>query len=200
MADGYNKKFLADPIDFINKYDYNVYDSSRPTFPDNDVYDIDFVKGTYDMLLEQYSNREHHRGAVPVHAYYLCAKLNSASEMVISDEANYLFTPILSGCAFAVYGNNRNEVTAVHINDYDNKSFIAERINDLLNEGHAFCKILCESEDAKGIKKDPNVLTYNYNASSQEETLVFGMRDGLGNWHFYKKRFKVNTGLEEIGI
>lgn len=196
MANGNNKKFLSDPIQFLTENEYCDFDFSGSHSPGNGVYDMDFVMD--DLLyMKNYNNREHHCGAVPVHAYYLSEHANSVSSMNVDDEADYLFTPLISGCTFAVYGHDRKNILACHINDYDRKGLCTQTINNILEENYNFCRILSKTADAADIA-DPNVQTYIWDLQSHDPILVFGMRDAKGDWHFYKKLLGAGNPFTEM--
>lgn len=185
MANGNNKRFLSDPLRFLTENEYYDVDFSGGHSPGSGVYDMDFVMNDF-LYMKDYNNREHHYGAVPVHAYYLSAYANSVSTMNMGGAADYFFTPMISGCTFAVYGHDRKNILASHINDYDRKGLCTQTINGILGVNYNFCRILSKADDAAGIA-DPNVQTYNWDLQHRDPILVFGMRDVNGDWHFYKK-------------
>ncbi len=175
----------------------NVYAVADNTFMQNNVYNIDLV-GRNEILLERYDNRVHHCSARPVRAYFLRAVLNEVSELGVNRGADFLFTPMLTGCMFAVYGENDADVTAVHVNALDGNSRIRDKIDEIRREyAGRFYRILC-SRNAVGDISDDFVQTYNLeNAQNAEQTLVFGMRSN-DRWHFYRKLAEVGSPLVEM--
>ncbi len=192
MADGNNRRFISDPVSFTEE---NVYTFSTNEFLHNGIVDADFVSnGNKAFLLKDFNIGRHGLGAVPVHSYFLIAQLNNISAMVVQDDADFLFTPILTGCMFAVYSDDNISYTVEHVNAFDGTQRIPNRIAQIRTGGHAFYKILCESRDANAqAAADVNVYTYNHTTAA-ETMLVFAERTS-GNWTFYKKLAEVDTPL-----
>lgn len=195
MANGNNKLFLSNPKQFMEN---NVYAVADNTFMQNNVYNIDLVGRNGMIMLEKYDNRIHHCGARPVRAYFLRAVPNEVSELGVNRGADFLFTPMLTGCMFAAYGENDADVTAVHVNALDGNSRIRDKIDEIRREYVGrFYRILC-SRNAVGDISDDFVQTYNFeNAQNAEQTLVFGMRSN-DRWHFYRKLAEVGSPLVEM--
>lgn len=195
MANGNNKLFLSNPIEFMDR---SVYMAADNAFEQNNVYNIDLVGMDNMMNLEKYDNRVHRCGARPVRAYFLRSVPNAVSELDVNLGAGFLFTPMLTGCMFAVYGEDNTSVKAIHVNALDGSMRIRGKIEEIRGEyANRFYRILCRRSDADGIP-DKFVYTYNFDsAQNAEQTLVFGMRTN-NEWHFYKKPAKIGEPLVEM--
>lgn len=186
MADGRNKEFLRDPLNFFKTYFLCVNDVTlRPG-----VLDVDFVNTPVpdrDIIIERYAKRTHGATAQPIHAYLLPAIFNDISTLVLGDETPYMFTSQLSGCMFAAYGPDSKHVTVEHVNaKYPEQATVTinERIAQILDQNYPFCKIVrCGSERSTDTQ-------YYYPAYAA----VMGILTDSGDWDFY---FKQDADVQE---
>lgn len=180
MANGRNKEFLRDPLNFFKTYLLCINDTTlRPG-----ELDVDFVNTpgpNSDILIESYATRTHGLTAQPIHAYLLPALLNDISTLVLRDKASYMFTSQLSGCMFAAYGSDSKHVTVEHVNAlYPEQATVTidERITQILDQHYPFCKIV-----RYGSERSTDT-QYYYPAYAA----VMGIRTATGDWEFYLKQ------------
>lgn len=68
MADGNNKRFLENPVNFVQNHQIMINPQTvDQQFPNNDVFNIDLVSsGNEFVRLENYQNRQHGFGSRPI--------------------------------------------------------------------------------------------------------------------------------------
>ncbi|MFP4348400.1 MAG: hypothetical protein ACOC0H_07820 [Thermodesulfobacteriota bacterium] len=185
MAEGNNKKFIRNPVDFMRTHQLMISpqgigsQSLQMGGMDIDIVPIDSQNPQF-VRLENYSMRSHSRGAQPVKAFYLPAIFNNTSTLTIDNTRDFMFTADLSGCLFAAYGPNSSSLTVEHVNVRTPSAQvpIVPRATAIINGNYNFYKIL-SPVPIHGANTG-NVKTYTANSS------VIGIRSG-GGWQFYYK-------------
>jgi len=185
MANGYNRRFLDDPWNFIQTYTLTIKPRVFETDPDEfqgGKEEIDLVSiSEIFVRIENYKKKRRLFTEKPIKAWFLPMTLDKSIQLDITDELEYVFTPDLSGCMFAAYGEFGNNITVEHVNNRtdDRKSLIRERIAEILNADHEFCKIL----SPLGGYTDRRITTY-----STAGSCVVGLWRRIGGgWRFFFK-------------
>jgi hypothetical protein len=183
VAGGLNKQFIRGPAVFLQTHTLMVNPQAygAQAIAGGQV-NIDLVLADNKtnpkiVRLESYDNRKHGWGAEEIAAYYLPAIVDNYSTQQIGNARQYMFTPDLSGCLFAAYGPNADNITVEHVNVRSANApagLIANRAAAALN-GNAFVRIIAPGPVAGGAP--PNVITYATGAN------VVGVR-GAGGWSF----------------
>jgi len=96
--------------------------------------------------------------------------------MTIGVGKPFFFTPDMSGCLFAAYGPNDQNLTVEHVNVRTAAALvpIAARLAIIVAAGHAFCRVLSPTPFIH-----PNVTLYNTGAN------VIGVLNPVGGWTFH---------------
>jgi hypothetical protein len=208
MAGGKNKEFMEDPVAFQRIYSITKQGAENLNADANNVAFIDLRgdrfrgAGLSRVFMEYYGTRHQitnrqrlentrprrYLGAWPVKAYFLTAGAGAEISFPISNHADYLFTYELSGCLFAAYGADRNNLTVEHSNYLNVAARAAReqryrnRVNTIAGDGHAFCRILTPHAPAAlpppGPGVDRQMIAYPGGAE------LIGVLEGDG-WHFY---------------
>jgi hypothetical protein len=183
VAGGLNKQFIRGPAVFLQTHTLMVNPQAygAQAIAGGQV-NIDLVLADNRtnpkiVRLESYDGRQHGWGAEEIAAYYLPAIVDNFSTLQIANARRYMFTPDLSGCLFAAYGADANNITVEHVNVRTANAaagLIANRAAAALN-GHAFVRIIAPGPVAGG--GPPNVITYASGAN------VVGVR-GAAGWSF----------------
>lgn len=186
MAEGLNKQLRRNVQNFVR--DHQIMVNPNAFLPAQQIpspnANIDLVH--FDphhrnlVRLENYDQRPHGRGAAPIVSYYLPAVVDNTSTIPIGGARNYMFTPDLSGCLFAAYGANNQNLTVEHVNVRTGAAAvpIVPRATAIINAGHAYYRIL--SPVPIPGSNPAYVKTYNANSC------VVGHNPG-GGWIFYYK-------------
>lgn len=190
MAGGNNELFRNNPLDYFRKHQLMISPQAIGSQAlRNGTMDIDLVSVDPQMpdciRLEDFNLRKHHtslrlKPAQPVRAYFLAAVYDNASTLRITNERNYLFTADLSGCLFAAYGANANDLTVEHVNVHTPHARvpILPRAQAIIAANYNFYRILSPVPIAGS---NPfYVKVYSANSS------VMGLRIG-GAWTFHYK-------------
>jgi hypothetical protein len=183
VAGGLNKQFMNSPTVFLQTHTLMVNPQAygAQAIVGGQV-SIDLVMADNKtnpkfVRLESYDLRTHGWGAEAISAYYCPAIIDNFSTIQLGNARQYMFTPDLSGCLFAAYGANADNITVEHVNVRTANAaagLIANRAAAALN-GHAFVRIIAPGPVAGG--GPPNVITYASGAN------VVGVR-GAAGWTF----------------
>jgi hypothetical protein len=183
MADGNNRAFMHNPETFVRTHSIIVaaskYDQAKKLR--QGIMAIDLVSvSAQGIILEDYTQREHKFGSQPVQAWYLPSAVDDSSTLAIDSQCRYLFTDALSGCLFAAYGKDGQNLTVEHVNNLHRtgRSLMETRAELILGAKYDYCKILSPCGDFH----DPRVKTYSLGQVSN----VVGVYKN-GSWVFIYK-------------
>lgn len=187
MAGGNNKSFLRNPVNFLqlHQVQVNLQPVGAAVIPAGPAL-IDLVSldpNMPDMIgLEDYTQRNHGRRAVPISSYYLPAIYNNLSSINIGTVHDYMFTPNMTGCLFAAYGPNSQNLTIEHVNVRNQNApvTIQGAAATILNANHPYFRILTP------VALNPPHAAANHVTLYANNTCVIGVRDNTG-WNFYYK-------------
>lgn len=200
MADGNNRSFLRDPIDFIRKHHLIVSPQGHGTTELHPgIMEIDLVpvdpQLPWVIRLENYRLRPHDFGARPVIAWFLPAKADEISTLAIDSQCDYLFTADLSGCLFAAYGEEASgPVTVMHVNARSGgNARLLDYIKTISAVHHNFFKILSPLSIPSPGRAEVTIYPGSVNSC------VVGVRKG-GRWRFYYKMPNGTGGPSEAMV
>lgn len=186
MAGGNNKSFRADPQAFIRQHQLQV--NVPGPFLIAGPADIDLFSIAPAVQLRRYDATQRHGwGARPVEAFFLPARVNDASTLVLNGARKYLFTHDLSGCLFAAYGPNAAAVTVEHVNELNAHAHVRIVDRALAIAQYPYHRILAPDSKAgalrqAGLLNQPGLKLSLYRIRS----CVVGVRLGA-EWLFYYK-------------
>jgi hypothetical protein len=184
VAGGLNKQFMRNPAVFLQTHTLMVNPQAYGSQAIGggqasiDLVMADNKTNPKFVRLESYDLRKHSWGSEAILSYYLPAIVDNYATQQIGNARQYMFTPDLSGCLFAAYGADANNLTVEHVNVRTANApagLIANRAAAALNGGFAFVRILAPTAIAGA--GPPNVVTYASGAN------VVGVR-GAGGWTF----------------
>lgn len=151
MSNGKNALFKRNPSNFLANHTLMVSpDGHGPAqkIP-SPVAEIDLSplvgpKNPESVMLLNYLKVEGKREGQSISAYYLPANVDNTSTLRIGVGKPYMFTPDLSGCLFAAYGPNANDLTVEHVNVRTIAAVVSipVRAVAILNGGYPYCKII----------------------------------------------------------
>lgn len=200
MSDGNNKAFMNNPVEFLKTQ--VIIPANMQQGPD----EFDLCKCDEGVMrLEKYYNKRHGLTAQPIRAFYLPSVGNQKVIVElknIPNGYNYIFTPLLSGCLFAVYGQTEEIITIEHMNDYANKGAeIPRRVQEIICN-FQYYKMISPVNAANPSINNPNVHTYvrelvdakdqDYDNKRHEVACVIGVRNNK-TWSFYYKKDGANV-------
>ncbi len=181
MAGGLNKQFMRNPVVFMQANTLMVNPQAYGTqaiaggLTNIDLVMADNKTNPKFVRLESYDLRNHGWFAEAIQAYYLPAIVDNYSTIPLGNAATYMFTPDLSGCLFAAYGADANNLTVEHVNVRSAAApggLIANRAANAMQS--PYHRIVTPQPLGVGL---PNVVTYNTGGN------VVGVRGGNG-WSF----------------
>jgi hypothetical protein len=181
MAGGLNKQFTRNPAVFLQTHTLMVNPQAYGTqniaggLTNIDLVMADNKTNPKFVRLESYDLRTHGWGAEAIPAYYCPAIVDNYSTIPLGNNAAYMFTPDLSGCLFAAYGADANNLTVEHVNVRSNAApahLIATRAANAMQS--AYYRII--TPQPLGVV-NANIVSYNTGGN------VVGQRTGAG-WVF----------------
>jgi hypothetical protein len=195
MAGGNNRSFLRDPLDFLRKHQLIVspqgYGSAglQAGMMELDLVPVD-PQNSWVVRIENYATRPHAFGSRPVVAWFLPARADAISTLEIDSRCDYVFTADLSGCLFAVYGDEASgPVTVMHANArLGTNAYMQSLVKSISAANHPFCKILSPHSVINPGRADLKIYPASVN------TCVVGDRRG-GIWRFY---FRMPNGTGSL--
>lgn len=181
MAKGKNALFMRNPSNFLQTHTLMVNPDGHGAgqkIP-SPVAEIDLnplvgPKNPESVMMLNYLKAGGEKEAVSISAYYLPAFVDNTSTMKIGVGKPYFFTADLSGCLFAAYGPDDQNLTVEHVNVRTPNAAvpIAPRVAAIATAGHAYCKIISPVPY-------PGVTTYTTGGN------VIGVCSPVGGWTFH---------------
>jgi hypothetical protein len=203
MSDGFNKEFMAGPVQFLSKDDVWDINSTGINGAGKANYILDeYQIGKFD--LERYSDTtislKNYIGGKTGHsikAYYLNAKANTTQKISIGSDADYFFTDTIQGCTFAAYGNTRRDMIVEHINRLNDGQQAYTKEETAIRAMNVPVTIIYGAANYRvgGLRQLANG---KFERGEDVVVTVFGMRKKDGNWHFYARR-RLNAWKDQGG-
>lgn len=183
MSNGKNRAFMNNPVAFLSEH--VIADHGGLTAGGARVGDFDLEEISPVACLLNDHRTARNKDPQPIHAHYLPAQYNQSIVLpLFARDAKYMFTSSLSGCLFAAYGANSRNVTVEHFNRRDGNATVSikNRIQEILNTGYDYCKMLSPI----AVQGENHVHTYVTGAN------VIGVSDAAGNWSFHYRKDEEN--------
>lgn len=182
MAQGKNALFMRNPAGFLQTHTLMVNPDGHgvgqkiPT-PVAEI-DMNPLVGPITpqvVMMLNYLALTGSKESVSISAYYLPAIVDNTSTMKIGVGKPYFFTADLSGCLFAAYGPNNQDLTVEHVNVRTPGALvpITPRIGAIVAAGYAYCRILSPTANVAA------------NATYTTGGNVIGVLDPAGGWTFH---------------
>ena len=185
MSNGNNQAFMRDPVAFLRVH--SISDPSDVAVGKPRVSDFDLkINQGYCLLGEPKKRGDE----ALIRAHYLPGIFNSTMIMELGAmQAKYMFTSILSGCLFAAYGQNAQNLRVEHVNERnaDAAGLIKKRIELIQQVSYPYCKILARGAYLEAAGLPVAIDGYGNNHAYEEVACVVGVADAAGNWSFHYK-------------